>query len=268
MIWGSKTPSVPRQARAVSLRGGMICIFLIFILYNSSFAFSFAVFGDNRDGDKVFSEILDKINNDKEIEFAVSTGDFVSYGQKAQYEKYLNLTKKYRFKIYHVMGNHDAVLGGHKLFAKYFGPNYYSFDHKNSHFVILDNSFRGTFDGKQYNYLFSVLEANKGKNIFVFFHKPMFDPSETYPNYVMSERQIAEKLLEIFKKYRVRYVFAGHIHGYAKAERGSVIYLVTAGAGAPLYLPRYLGGFYHYVKITVEGDRIKDEVIKITGQEK
>ncbi|MFA4906209.1 MAG: metallophosphoesterase [Candidatus Margulisiibacteriota bacterium] len=227
-----------------------------------AWAFTFAVFGDNRDGEETFKLILNKLNADPPA-FAVNTGDFVSRGSKAEYEHYIKLIKGAKFKVYNVMGNHDEVYGGGKWFAKYFGPDHYSFDYENSHFIVLNNAFKGDFDKKQYDWLVADLKKNYGKNIFVFFHKPIFDPSETYPNYVMSERKTGQELMELFKRYKVRYVFTGHIHGYARAEREGVVYIVTAGAGAPLYLPRWMGGFNHYVKITVDGDRINEEVVKI-----
>jgi len=234
----------------------------ILLFISPSWGFTFAVFGDNRDGAETFKLILNQLNADPPA-FAVNTGDFVSRGQKEEYEHYLKLIKGAKFKIYHVMGNHDEVYGGGKWFAKYFGPAYYSFDYEGSHFIVLNNAFKGDFDKKQYTWLVADLKKNYGKNLFVFFHKPIFDPSETFPNYVMSERKISQELRELFKRYKVRYVFTGHIHGYARAKREGVIYIVTAGAGAPLYLPRYLGGFYHFVKVTVEGDRIEDEVVKL-----
>jgi len=237
-------------------------LLLILLLLSPAGGFSFAVFGDNRDGEETFKLILNQLNADPPV-FAVNTGDFVSRGQKAEYEHYLKLIKGAKFKIYNVMGNHDEVQGGGRWFSKYFGPDYYSFDYEGSHFIFLNNAFKGDFDKKQHTWLIADLKKNNEKNIFVFFHKPIFDPSETYPNYVMSERKMGQDLMELFKRYKVRYVFTGHIHGYARVERGGVIYIVTAGAGAPLYLPRYLGGFYHYVKITVDGDSIKEEVVKL-----
>ena len=236
---------------------------IVLALIAPAHAFSFAVFGDNRDGDKIFLNIIGGINKDKEIAFAVNTGDLVPSGKESQYKNYINMTKKCQVKIYNVAGNHDLVGQGAKWFKKYLGPDVYSFSYENAHFIILNNSFKGLFDKRQNDFLLSDLEANKDKQNFVFFHRPMFDPSGVFPNYVMSERKTAEKLMEIFARYHVRYVIAGHIHGYAKATRDSVVYMISGGAGAPLYLPNYLGGFNHYVKITVDGKNIKDEVIKL-----
>ena len=240
-------------------------LFLILFLFLTSplNAFSFAVFGDSHSNTDIFRTILDKVNADPEIEFAVHTGDLVNYGKLTGYEKYLSQTKGRRVQIYQVMGNHDAVSGGYKLFQKYFGPAYYSFDRENAHFIILDNAFKGDFNKIQYNWLVADLKKNQGKPIFVFFHKPVFDPTELYSDYIMSERKTAEELKELFRKYRARYVITGHIHGFGKAEREGIIYMISGGAGGSLHLPYYLGGFYHYVKITVKGDKITDKAVKL-----
>lgn len=237
---------------------------ILLLIVSPALGFTFAVFGDNRDGEETFKQILKQLNADPPA-FAVNTGDFVSRGQKSEYEHYIKLIKSAKFKVYNVMGNHDEVYGGGKWFAKYFGPDHYSFDYENSHLIILNNAFKGDFDKKQYTWLVADLKKNYGKNIFVFFHKPIFDPSETYPDYVMSERKTGQDLMELFKRYKVRYVFTGHIHGYARAEREGVVYIVTAGAGAPLYLPRWMGGFNHYVKMTVDGENVIEEVVKLNN---
>ncbi|MFA4967559.1 MAG: metallophosphoesterase [Candidatus Margulisiibacteriota bacterium] len=277
MIWGSdlrpldfwtsgpgKNGQAPRlcSGQAVKKSSGLAVI-LFLLLFQSSFAFSFAVFGDNHNDVNTLSTIFSKIKADKNIAFAVNLGDFVNNGSAADYKQYVDFIDKSGIKVYNVMGNHDAAHGGYKLFAKYFGKDYYSFDHENAHFLVLNNSFKVFFDKTQMDFLLKDLKANQGKPIFVFFHKPTFDPSEVYTNYLASDRKTAEKMMEIFKRYKVRYVMTGHIHAYLRAERDGVIYIVTGGAGGPLHLPASLGGYYHYVKVTVDGDQIKDEVVRL-----
>jgi hypothetical protein len=41
--------------------------------------------------------------------------------------------------------------------------------------------------------------------------------------------------IDLFERYAVRAVFAGHDHGYARAERNGIRYFVSGGGGAPLY---------------------------------
>jgi len=264
MIWDKKKIQNPKskiQTLYPSLTLGIIILFLF--LSVSANAFSFAVFGDNHGDLRTLSIIFSKIRSDKDVAFAVNLGDIVNNGSADEYRRYSDFISKSGIKVYNVMGNHDAVLGGYKLFAKYFGKDYYSFDHENAHFVILNNSFRSFFDEAQKDFLIKDLEANKGKPTFVFFHKPTFDPSDVYTAYLASDRKMTEKMMEIFEKYRVRYVMAGHIHAYLKTQRNGIVYIVSGGAGGPLHLPASLGGFYHFVKITVDGDRIKDEVVRL-----
>jgi hypothetical protein len=61
----------------------------------------------------------------------------------------------------------------------------------------------------------------------------------------------------------VNYVFAGHIHGYASSKRNGTVYIVSGGGGGPLHLPEDFGGFYHYVKIKVEGENIFDKIVRV-----
>jgi hypothetical protein len=79
----------------------------------------------------------------------------------------------------------------------------------------------------------------------------------------MSGRAVTEELIRMFATYKVDYVFAGHIHGYARSVRDGVTYIVTAGGGAPLYLPPEFGGYYHFVRVDVEDDSVRDKVIHL-----
>lgn len=114
---------------------------------------------------------------------------------------------------------------------------------------------------QQLQWLKGTLDTDKMK--FVFMHKPLFDPTGTYPNYVMTPKDENEAMGKLLAREEVRYVFAGHIHGYGRQEQDGIVYVLTAGAGAPLYLPNFNGGFYHYVKVTVDGSRITDELVKV-----
>ena len=55
--------------------------------------------------------------------------------------------------LHQTIGNHDAVNGGWKLFEKYFGPRYYTFDYEGDRFIVLDNSLNGSFDSVQFAWL-------------------------------------------------------------------------------------------------------------------
>jgi len=244
-------------------------IFILIFVFLVSFQitchcarFSFAVLGDNRDGDQSFKDIIKNINKDKDIKFVVNTGDLTTHGWASEYDKYWQMCSACRVKIYDAIGNHDlgSFNTGVNIFKKKYGETYYYFDNEGSRFIILDNARSRGMGRKQFVWLKDVLDTKKTK--FVFIHKPIFDPTGTYPNYVMTPKDENEALNKLFLREEVRYVFGGHIHGYGREERDGLIYILTAGAGAPLYLPAFEGGFYHYVKVTVDGSKIYDKVVK------
>ena len=243
-------------------------IALIFFLVTTVSAgaldsFSFIVFSDNQGNYTMLQDLSDRINREKDIAFCINNGDSVPFASEAKYKKFIALSSKITPKIYNVVGNHDVYPSGYGLYNKYFGPSYRSFDYDNAHFILLDNARANSFNAKQFAWLKMDLASNSKEHIFVFMHKPVFDPSEIYPDHIMSSRKVIEELLELFKKYRVDYVFAGHIHGYAKTVRDGTVYLVTAGAGAPLYMPREFGGFFHCVRVDVNGNKITDKVLML-----
>jgi len=243
----------------------LLALFLITILSCASFCvgFSFAVFGDNRDGEKVFNDMLSLIKMDSDIQFAVNTGDITPSGTKAEYNAYWADTDKANIKIFDVLGNHDIGTfgGGQEMFKKRYGQTYYYFDRDGYRFIMIDNSKSRGLGSAQWAWLRKALETHK--KLFVFMHMPLFDISGNYPKHVMYPKSENEELKRLLEKNKARYIFAGHIHGYGREVQGSIVYVITGGAGAPLYLPHFNGGFYHYVKVTVDGDNIKDEMVKV-----
>jgi 3',5'-cyclic-AMP phosphodiesterase len=236
---------------------------LLLLLAGSSFAYSFAVFGDNQGNYTVLHALVAKVKQEKGLDFIVSVGDIVPYGEEAHYIRYKKIMDDLGLPLHQTIGNHDAVNGGWKIFEKYFGPRYYTFDYQGDRFIVLDNSLNGSFDSVQFAWFKEQLAKPGARHKFVIMHKPVFDPSELYKSHVMSGRAVTEELIRLFTKYKVDYVLAGHIHGYARSERDGVTYIVAAGGGGPLYLPPAFGGFYNYVIITVGQNRISDRVVHI-----
>lgn len=125
------------------------------------------------------------------------------------------------------------------------------------------------------------LAANQDKaHIFVFMHHPI------KPNKKGSalDPTIAGQLEQLFqnptntKFTNVSYVLAAHEHLYYNANSNTLtppqwqpgsapIYLVTAGAGAPLDKcgtnTGYCGAFYHYLVVTVNGPTVSVQVVAL-----
>jgi hypothetical protein len=65
---------------------------------------------------------------------------------------------------------------------------------------------------------------------------------------------------------KVTMVFAGHEHFYLRQTIDGIPHIITGGGGAPLYAKDEDGGFYHYIFVTVDGDKVKAEVVDINGK--
>jgi|GEM_PF-1595798 len=64
----------------------------------------------------------------------------------------------------------------------------------------------------------------------VYFHKPWITLS-TYPN----APELRRHYLEAFRKFGVRLVLQGHVHGYERFEEAGITYVVSGGGGAALH---------------------------------
>jgi 3',5'-cyclic AMP phosphodiesterase CpdA len=192
--------------------------------------------------------------------FLINTGDLVPYGLSIYYEHFRQLMAPFHKPFYPAPGNHDLELGSLDNFLKYSGAPavHYSFDYGSVHFTIV-NSASGNLDAPELAWLEADLAATSQPVKMVFLHHPPFDPHGG--SHTLGRG--AQELMALAVKYQVRYVIASHIHGYAREVRDGVIYLISGGAGAPLYYPPDNGGFYHYVRLTVNGTDVSEEVVKI-----
>lgn len=242
-------------------------LLVVFLISSPLFSepFTFVVLGDSRDGDLVFQKIIKQIQAEPNIAFVIHTGDAVPTATDANFEKYLSFIAPLKNKWYQVIGNHDLYTGGFRVLSKYFPQPYFYFEFKNNLFIILNNAFDSSFNENQYYWLKDLL-SEKGRifdRVFVMLHQPLFDPTGFNESHSMNPAESRQKLLDLLKTYKIAYVIAGHIHAYGRQERDGTVFLVTGGAGAPLHLLEESGGFYHYIKMTVDGPNVKEEVVRI-----
>jgi len=235
----------------------------ISLLDSNQSSFSFAVMGDNREGNKIFEKILLSINKDKDIVFAVNNGDLVDDGDKKEIKEYIKLIQSSKKPIISIIGNHEVPLfGTEKNYKDFFGKPYFSFRYANSYFIILDDSNKKKIPKKEYKWLKKELKkAQNFQHIFVFMHVPLYDPrrGKYTKGHSLKSLKNAKKLNKLFDKYGINMLFCSHIHSYFKGFWHKTPYIITGGAGAPLNE----NGFYHYIKVTVSGDKVEYKVVKL-----
>jgi 3',5'-cyclic-AMP phosphodiesterase len=77
-------------------------------------------------------------------DFVIFGGDLAQLGTKAELDHGAEMLSALSGKVHHVMGEHDYYLDLGEYWEKLFGSQYYCFDHKGVHFIVL-NSIR-TYD--------------------------------------------------------------------------------------------------------------------------
>ena len=227
--------------------------------------FSFAVFGDNKNSAKTFENLISKINNDNVI-FAIDDGDLVYDGENEKFRFFLNQISHLNKPLLTVFGNHEAKESGRANYYDLFGPFYYSFFVGNSYFIILDDANETNIDDAQLAWLKNELKiSQRYKYRFVFMHVPLYDPREgNYKKgHSLGDLDFAKRLNRLFDENNVTMLFLCHIHGYYRGVWGKTPYIITGGAGAELAGPDPKHYFYHYIKVNVNNDSVKYNVIKL-----
>jgi alkaline phosphatase len=188
-------------------------------------------------GDRHYRDSLPKLKqaintfNKRSVKFAVELGDFVDAGPSVENDiKYLrqvsNVFHQFKGDRHFVFGNHcvhtipkKKLLDVCKVKTK---KTYYSFDHGNFHFIVLDGDFREdgveyepgnwkwtdtAIPAKQLKWLKTDLAKAKGKVVTVFVHQNMDDDGSPYD---LDNSAILRQTLE--DAGNVVAVFQGHRH--------------------------------------------------------
>lgn len=177
----------------------------------------------------------------------------------------------------------------------------FSFGYGNSFFIAFDSNIAG--DEKQLEWIKAQLEGLDRKRyttVFVYAHHPAFSSGPHGGAKVeLPTGIIRQKYMPLFRKHHVRAFFNGHEHHFEHwveryedaGGKHRLDHVLTGGGGAPLYayagdpdIREYIranadqkitldriakppaepgGGAYHYVLVTVDGEKINMEVIGV-----
>ena len=199
----------------------------------------FLVFGDSK-GSKHFPDVLKRADS-LQPDFCITTADLVNVGGGEQgvidYKKLDSMGGWFmrKYAMWPTVGNHEEAGGddGISNFKNFFGMKkaMYSFDYGNAKFIALPWP-RVKKDTAKLAWLEEELKAAKGKHIFIYRHRPHYTVGSKPPSDVEGEETATTKL---YDKYNVTAVFSGHDHIYYRTKRNNTTYIISAGAGAPIY---------------------------------
>jgi 3',5'-cyclic AMP phosphodiesterase CpdA len=184
--------------------------------------------------------------------FVIITGDLINKpGDEEQIAAVLHIADQLNpdIKMYYLPGNHDIgdapTLEQLNWFRQRISPDWYSFELGDWHFIALNSCIIFKDENvpaeykKQWRWLnqdFARAAERGYKNFLVFMHHSLFleRPDEADDEYFNIPQRVREDYLELFGKYQVRAVLAGHRHIDFQAAAGAMQMITTAPVGMPL----------------------------------
>lgn len=182
--------------------------------------------------EKLLRDAVNEINEIKDLDFVLATGDLVDIPEEKLVDKYIEITMSLKYPFYVLLGNHDVSVNGglgKKGFIKKFteledatsftdNMTYYSFSPNEKFTVIcLDGTIdkvvtaHGQIDDKQLEWLKDELDANKDKYVIITLHFPLIEPYKSKTHFFLEPDRT--KLLDLLNSYKnVIGVFTGHYH--------------------------------------------------------
>lgn len=223
---------------------------------------TFAILGDSRGNYPVFAGLLRQMARNADLQFAIHLGDMVDKGELPRYRAFFQVLRPLlKMPLLALIGNHELAGDPEgRLYTKIFGPRNFSFQMGSHYFIMFDDNAKSGPEAASLLWLEKELQkARSHQTRLVFLHVPLFDPRGGEHHHCLPPES-ASLLLALFKKYKVTHIFTAHIHSFFQGRWYGVPYTITAGAGAKLYGtdPRHF--FYHYLQVTLQGDRVQTRV--------
>jgi hypothetical protein len=249
-------------------------------------AFVFAIFGDRTGGPDLGINVLADAVRDVNLvepDMVLTVGDLIQgYNQTAEWMTQMAEYKAVMGELlcpwFPVAGNHDVYWRGdgkpegehEKSYEMHFGPLWYSFTHKGSHFIVLYSDEGNQETGEksihkpesqemteaQKAFLAQALERGKdATHQFLFLHHPRWLGN----NYGSDWNDTVHPML--VEAGNVRAVFAGHIHrmrhdfGPQGDDGIEYVTLATVGGGQSHSVPQ-AGWLHQYHLVTVRPEQI------------
>jgi 3',5'-cyclic-AMP phosphodiesterase len=215
-------------------------------------------------------------------DFIMFGGDLAQLGSKPELDHGAEILSALNGKVHHVMGEHDYYLDLGEYWEKLFGPQYYSFDHKGVHFIVLNSiktyddwTFKRWPTNEQRMQEMAGLDNPNGSPFMVgdeqrvWLKKDLSKVPKTTPVVVFSHSPLqkiykgwnfwtedAEQIQALLKPYKQVSVIYGHVHQIQYNQIGNISFNSVMATAWPWPYPESYAQAKQYLpKLTVPMNR-------------
>ncbi|TNB69575.1 hypothetical protein FHJ30_18515 [Arthrobacter sp. BB-1] len=155
-------------------------------------------------------EQIQEINaTGQELGFIQVSGDLTNNATDAEFNTYKAATSLSKVPVWPAVGNHEYTSGtgyANRInnYRNHVGPEWYSFDYGNRHFLVLENNGSAPFD-EQLEWARQDLAKNVGdKELVVLTHQPM--------NVPFGSQNMYDQYGALLEQYKAQLILVGHEH--------------------------------------------------------
>jgi len=246
-------------------------------------------------GAEGFLKAIEKVNS-LNPDFVLTGGDLIMDAldqtkERADslYQLYLELQKKFTMPVYNTPGNHEHYAFymrdeiersdpdyGDKMFRRYMGKTYYSFNHKGWHFIVLNSvmeteerAYRGGVSPEQIEWLKKDLNGISSETpIIVSVHIPLVSAMTQIRSGGLAVHtkggiiNNSKEVLDLFKEKNLKLVLQGHLHYLEDLYMGGKTHFITGGAVSANWWRGSRNGLEEgFLRIKVRGDEFSWEYV-------
>lgn len=200
----------------------------------------------NKSSANKFEQLIEKINQEKNVEFIVFTGNNISKSDKAELESFLKSAKKLNKPFYVVLGQKDVykkkglskkeymalVRKKAKAHKRIDSPNYI-FEKNGILFIVADGSkeviptTNGYYKEDVILWLDEQLDKYKDNNVVILQHYPIIPPCQKETYYTFK----ADEYLRLLGEHKnVKAVVAGHFNTNNEQVLNGILHISTKDA--------------------------------------
>ena len=117
----------------------------------------FAIIGDPQGTPADFQKTIQQLNKRQDLAFILVLGDMTDFGLKHEFEWAADAILQSNIPVLTVIGNHDAIASGQRLYKRMFGPLDYTFSFGGYKFVMWNNNLY-EFGDPNFSWLSAVID--------------------------------------------------------------------------------------------------------------